>query len=111
MSVYKPHYKHKNAALSLLMVLFMIFETIFSNQGIAQQLVVKGKVRLATGEGYSPFVDNTPPDGAWSTRLIKQTFSKLNLHIAIEILPWKRALKWAQDSKFLAAFAFIWAAG
>jgi len=90
------------------MASLLIFIVLFSNLGIAQQHVGKGKVWLATGEGYSPFIDNKLPDGGWSTSLIKQAFNKLNLDTEIDVLPWNRALKWTQDGRFLAAFPFVY---
>lgn len=89
-------------------IYLLVFLVIYSIQGIAQPEPAIGKVKLATGEGYSPFVDHKLPNGGWSTSLVKQTFSKLNLDATITILPWNRALKWTQDSKFLAAFPFVY---
>lgn len=106
--MHKPHFNHKHAVTCLLMILLLVFISVFSSFGITQQALVKGKVRLATGEGYSPFIDNKLPDGGWSTSLIKQTFNKLYLDTTIEILPWDRALKWTQEGKFLAAFPFVY---
>lgn len=108
MSLHKSHYKQKHASTRILVVSLLLFLTTFSSQGTAHLDAVKGKVRLATGEGYSPFVDKNLPDGGWSTSLIKQTFNKLNLNAEIDILPWNRALKWTQDGRFLAAFPFVY---
>ncbi|MEP1447553.1 MAG: transporter substrate-binding domain-containing protein [Paraglaciecola sp.] len=89
-------------------LLFLIFLVSHSHQSAAQSGANKGKVKLATGAGYSPFVDSKLPEGGWSASLVKQTFSKMNLLATIEVLPWNRALKWTQEGKFLAAFPFVY---
>lgn len=111
--MYKSQYKHKREDTRLRMFILLVFLTVFSNLGITQEYTAyntKGKVQLATGEGYWPFVDSELPAGGWSTSLIKQTFDKLNLNAQIEILPWNRALKWTNDGKILAAFPFVYSA-
>ena len=108
MSLHKRIFNYNHTVPRLFMVSLFVFVTILSNQGFAGQHAVKGKVRLASGEGYSPFVDNKLPDGGWSTSMIIQTFNKLNLDTSIEFLLWNRALKWTQDDKFLAAFPFVY---
>ena len=65
-------------------------------------------VKLATGGGYFPFVDSNIPVGGWSTKLVKQTVSKINVTTSIEILPWERALKWTNEGQFLGAFPFVY---
>ena len=86
----------------------LVFLTVCAMQGGAQPNAVKGKVKIATGDGYSPFVDYKLPEGGWSTSLVKQTFNKMNLRASIDVLPWNRALKWTQEGKFLAAFPFVY---
>ena len=108
MDLHKRHIKHKHVETFFIMVLLFVFVITFSNIGIAQQYTVKGKVQLATGEGYSPFVDIKLPGGGWSTSLIRQTFNKLHLDTKIDVLPWNRALKWTQDGKFMAAFPYVY---
>lgn len=87
---------------------FVILLVIYSHHSVAQSGATKGKVKLATGTGYSPFVDSKLPEGGWSTSLVKQTFSKMNLLATVEVLPWNRALKWTQEGKFLATFPFVY---
>lgn len=98
--------QHTSATLIL-----AIFLLLLSKQVIGQESVqadrVNDKVKLATGEGYSPYVDKNMPDGGWSISLIKQTFNKMNLDVSIEILPWKRALKWTEEGEFLGTFPFV----
>jgi polar amino acid transport system substrate-binding protein len=106
--MYNSHHKQEKTCKNLLIAVVLVFLTSFSYQGGAQQLIIKGNVKLATGEGYSPFIDNKLPDGGWSSSLVKQTFSRMNLFTTIDILPWKRALKWTREGKFLATFPFVY---
>jgi hypothetical protein len=55
MSLHKSHYKQKHASTRILIVSLLLLLTLFSSQGTAHLDAVIGKVRLATGEGYSPF--------------------------------------------------------
>lgn len=108
MSLYKPRYMQKKTLYLLLKMHFLVSFILFFNQASSQSSAVKGSVKLATGKGYAPFVHHKFPEGGWSTSLVKQTFSKLNLDATINILPWKRALKWTQEGQFLATFPFVY---
>jgi polar amino acid transport system substrate-binding protein len=92
----------------ILPLLSALFFSVSSACVNAQQPDATGTVKLATGEGYFPFVDQEMPDGGWSTLLVGQTFKKLNLKTSIEVLPWKRALKWTQEGQFVGAYPFVY---
>ena len=108
MNFYNFYFTQKENRCFCLEMFLLVFVITFANQGVAQSSALKGKVNIATGEGYSPFVDYKLPDGGWSTSLVKQTFSKMKLRTTIDVLPWNRALRWTQEGKFLAAFPFVY---
>lgn len=74
----------------------------------AEGLNERGAVKLATGKGYAPFVDDNLSAGGWSVDIVRHTFRQLSLDIQLDVLPWDRALKWTKDRKVLAAFPFVY---
>lgn len=74
----------------------------------ADELFERGSVKLATGKGYAPFVDEDLSAGGWSVDIVRHTFKQLSLDIQLDVLPWDRALKWTKDRKVLAAFPFVY---
>tara|TARA_R110000751_G_scaffold15290_5_gene49529 strand:+ start:110660 stop:111520 length:861 start_codon:yes stop_codon:yes gene_type:complete len=106
--LYTPHFKLKTHLIHLLGMPLLVFLIFYSQQSGAQSDASRGKIKLATGAGYSPFVDSKLPEGGWSTSLVKQTFNKMNLLTIVDVLPWNRALKWTQEGKVLGAFPFVY---
>ncbi|MEP0356804.1 MAG: transporter substrate-binding domain-containing protein [Paraglaciecola sp.] len=86
--------------------LILLYQGLASSE--AQELSEKGAVKLATGEGYAPFVGENLLEGGWSVDVVKQTFKQLKLDMELEVVPWERALKWTQDKHVLAAFPFVY---
>lgn len=98
-------FKHK---LNTNVFSFIIFLTLLTSiEVMSKEDGLHNKVKLATGKGYAPFVDDSLPQGGWSTRVVKETFSKLKLDIEVDVLPWRRVLKWTDEGKYLAAFPFV----
>lgn len=68
---------------------------------------VRGKIKITTGEGYFPFIDENFVEGGWSRAIINRVFSLMNLDVEVVILPWDRALLWTQEGKMLGAFPYV----
>jgi polar amino acid transport system substrate-binding protein len=70
----------------------------------------KPSAQLVTGEGYFPYIYKGIIHGGWSRALIKETFALMNVDIEVDILPWKRGLKWTKEGRFLATFPYVYSA-
>lgn len=66
------------------------------------------RINLTTGEGYFPYVDKTLDEGGWSQSLVRHTFRLMGFDVDIDILPWARGMKWAEESKFLGTFPYVY---
>ncbi|MDO6837977.1 transporter substrate-binding domain-containing protein [Paraglaciecola chathamensis] len=65
------------------------------------------RIRLATGQGYYPFVSASLPQGGWSQALITQTFHQMGYEVDIHILPWSRGKMWTDEHRFLGTFPYV----
>jgi polar amino acid transport system substrate-binding protein len=66
------------------------------------------RLTVATGEHYSPYVDQGLPDGGWSVSLVMQIFKTMSINAHLEVLPWARALEWTKQGKVLGAFPYVY---
>ncbi|MGY0594880.1 MAG: substrate-binding periplasmic protein, partial [Paraglaciecola chathamensis] len=65
------------------------------------------RIRLATGQGYYPFVSASLPQGGWSQALVTQTFHQMGYEVDIHILPWSRGKMWTDEHRFLGTFPYV----
>lgn len=65
------------------------------------------RIRLATGQGYYPFVSASLPQGGWSQALVTQTFHRMGYEVDIHILPWSRGKMWTDEHRFLGTFPYV----
>jgi polar amino acid transport system substrate-binding protein len=68
----------------------------------------KAPLKLATGQSYSPYVDNNLPAGGWSVAIVQRALAFMSLRTEITILPWDRALKWTVEDKIFGTFPFVY---
>lgn len=66
------------------------------------------RIRLATGQGYYPFVSASLPQGGWSQALVTRTFIEMGHKVDIYILPWSRGQMWTEEQRFLGTFPYVY---
>ncbi|WP_166424697.1 transporter substrate-binding domain-containing protein [Paraglaciecola sp. 20A4] len=68
------------------------------------------QIRLATGEGYYPYVSQRLPQGGWSQALVVGTFLEMGHKVDIHTLPWGRGQMWTEEKRFLGTFPYVYSA-
>lgn len=68
------------------------------------------QIRLATGEGYYPYVSQRLPQGGWSQALVAGTFLEMGHKVDIHTLPWSRGQMWTEEKRFLGTFPYVYSA-
>lgn len=89
-------------------IYLLAFLLYISNSVNAQGNTPEIGLKLATGQHYSPFVDDKLPGGGWSVRIIKQVLLTMSLKAEIVILPWERALQWTVSDRIFGTFPFVY---
>ena len=64
-------------------------------------------VKLVTGNDYSPFTDETLPNGGMATEIVTAVFADMGHELAFDWLPWKRGYRLAQQGTYLGTFPYI----
>ncbi|WP_158966886.1 ABC transporter substrate-binding protein [Paraglaciecola sp. L3A3] len=65
-------------------------------------------IKIATGDHYSPFIDDKLPNGGWSVSIVQRVLEKLSVQAEIIYLPWDRALKWTNEGQIFGSFPFVY---
>lgn len=64
-------------------------------------------VKLVTGNGWKPFVDQDLPEGGMATDLVRQAYKSINQDISIEFLPWKRGKRKVENHDIHGTFPYL----
>ncbi|ODN41959.1 substrate-binding periplasmic protein, partial [Piscirickettsia litoralis] len=64
-------------------------------------------IKLATGNNYPPFSDESLPNGGIATQLVKEITRNMGISsIMIDFKPWKRGYQETLDHQYLATFPY-----
>lgn len=64
-------------------------------------------LRLATGNGYPPFADQSLPEGGLATALVKQVLDETNTPYTLDWVPWNRAETLGASGRYDAIFPYM----
>ncbi|MDF2178517.1 transporter substrate-binding domain-containing protein [Aliiglaciecola sp. CAU 1673] len=78
-----------------------------SSYGIAAASADK-VFKLATGDNYYPYADQSLPQGGWAVALVEALFENMEARMELDVLPWPRAYKWGQELKYDAIFPYVY---
>jgi polar amino acid transport system substrate-binding protein len=63
--------------------------------------------RLATGNDYRPFTDDSLPEGGMVTEIVRAAFAQQKTAVSIEFLPWERGRRATEAGRFAGAFPYV----
>ncbi|WP_438864251.1 substrate-binding periplasmic protein [Neptunicella sp.] len=66
------------------------------------------QLKVATGKDYPPFISERFPQGGWSQAIVAKVFEHMGRDIAVDILPWDRALMWAGQNQYLGIYPYVY---
>jgi polar amino acid transport system substrate-binding protein len=64
-------------------------------------------VKLATGNQYKPFSDESLPNGGLVTDLLRTAYEAAGHDVTIDFMPWKRGVRSVENGDHLATFPYV----